>query len=125
MNDEERVQFKGMFTANVLLLNILIFAVALAVAMGIIAPNTWVPWKWLIVILSGVIAIVTLIFFIRKYRTTKAWLEIHGTTKAERLAKLQAEKDAERERIRAELRAELQEEIEKEQREKEVAEKNA
>jgi len=117
MNDDERAQFKGMFTSNVLLLNIIIFAVALAVALGFIAPNTWLP-KWPIVIASIVIAVITLIFFIRKYRSTKAWLEIHGTTKAERLAKLKAEQDAERERIRAELRAELQEEIEKEQREK-------
>jgi len=118
MNDDEKAQFKGMFTANVLLLNIIIFAVALAVALGIIAPNTFAP-KWPIVIASIIVAIITLIFFIRKYRSTKAWLDIHGTTKAERLAKLKAEQDAERERIRAELRAELQAEIEKEQKEKE------
>ena len=117
MNDEERAQFKGMFSANVLLLNIIIFATALAIALGIIAPDTWSP-KWPIVIASIVVAVITLFFFIRKYRSTKAWLATHGTTKEERLAQLTAERDAERARIRAELEAELREEIAKEEREK-------
>lgn len=124
MNDEERAQFKGMFSANVLLLNIIIFATALAIALGIIAPNSWLP-KWPIIAVSIVIAIIALIFFIRKYRSTKAWLEIHGTTKEERLAQINSEREAERARIRAELEAELREEIAKEEREKQEASNNA
>ncbi|MBR4987698.1 MAG: hypothetical protein IKY81_03460 [Methanocorpusculum sp.] len=118
MDDKEREQFKGMFTINVIYLNILIFAIALAVALGIIAPNTWEP-KWPIVIGSIVVAVVTLLLFIRKYRSTKAWLAIHGTTKEERMAQIRAEREAERARIRAELEAELREEIEEEMRQEE------
>ncbi len=123
MDEKEREQFKGMFTANVLLLNILIFAIALAVSLWFIAPMSWTP-KIPVVVGSIVVAVVTLFFFIRKYRSTKAWLAIHGTTKEERLAQLRAEQEAERARIRAELEAELREEIEEEQR-KAAEEKNA
>lgn len=113
MDDKEREQFKGMFTANVILLNILIFAIALAVALGIIAPMTWTP-KIPVVVGSIVVAVIALILFVRKYRSTKAWLAIHGTTKAERMAEIRAEKEEERARIRAELEAELREELEAE-----------
>ena len=123
MDDKEREQFKGMFTVNVIYLNILIFAIALAVSLGIIAPNTWSP-KFPIVIGSIVVAVVFLILFVRKYRSTKAWLAIHGTTKEERMAQIRAEREAERARIRAELEAELREEIEEEKR-REEEEKNA
>jgi len=123
MDDKEREQFKGMFTVNVIYLNILIFAIALAVSLGIIAPNTWAP-KFPIVIGSIIVFVVFLILFIRKYRSTKAWLAIHGTTKEERMAQIRAEREAERARIRAELEAELREEIEEEKR-REEEEKNA
>lgn len=122
MDDSERAQFKGMFTANVILLNILIFAIALAVALGFIAPASWTP-KIPVVIGSVVVAIVSLFLFIRKYRSTKAWLAIHGTTKAERMAQAAAERDAERARIRAELEEELREEMREEKQKEE--EKNA
>lgn len=114
MDEKERVQFKGMFTVNVIYLNILIFALALAVSLGIIAPNTWGP-KIPIVVGSIVVFVIFLILFIRKYRSTKAWLAIHGTTKEERMA--------ERARIRAELEAELREEIEEEKRREEEEKK--
>ncbi|HJJ46893.1 MAG TPA: hypothetical protein O0X32_01345 [Methanocorpusculum sp.] len=113
MNDEERTQFKRMFATNVLLLNIIIFALALAISLSIIVPREWSP-KWPIVVSSIIIAIITLIFFIRKYRSTKTWLAIHGTTKEERIEQIKAEQEAERARIRAELEAELREEIAKE-----------
>jgi membrane protein implicated in regulation of membrane protease activity len=112
MDDTERMQFKGMFTANVILLNILILAIAMAVALSLIAPASWTP-KWPVVIICILTAVVTLVFFIRKYRSTKAWLEIHGTTKEERMALAAKEREAERARIRAELEEELREEIEK------------
>lgn len=123
MDEKERVQFKGMFTVNVIYLNILIFALALAVSLGIIAPNTWGP-KIPIVVGSIVVFVIFLILFIRKYRSTKAWLAIHGTTKEERMAQIRAEREAERARIRAELEAELREEIEEEKRREEEV-KNA
>ncbi|HJJ39331.1 MAG TPA: hypothetical protein O0X42_04250 [Methanocorpusculum sp.] len=84
--------------------------------MGIIAPATWAP-KIPLVIVCGVIAVISLVFFIRDYRKTKAWLSIHGTTKAERMAAAKAKEDEERARIRAELEAELRAEIAAEQRE--------
>jgi L-lactate permease len=123
MDEKERVQFKGMFTVNVIYLNILIFALALAVSLVIIAPNTWGP-KIPIVVGSIVVFVIFLILFIWKYRSTKAWLAIHGTTKEERMAEIRAEREAERARIRAELEAELREEIEEEKR-REEEEKNA
>ena len=67
MDDKEREQFKGMFTVNVIYLNILIFAIALAVALGIIAPNTWEP-KIPIVVGSIIVAVVTLILFIENFK---------------------------------------------------------
>ncbi|MDO5846520.1 MAG: hypothetical protein Q4Q04_06325 [Methanocorpusculum sp.] len=115
MDDTERAQFKGMFTANVILLNILIFAIALAVALSFIAPASWAP-KIPVVVGSIVVAVVALLLFVRKYRSTKAWLEVHGTTKAERLAQAEAEREAERARIRAELEEEMRAEMHAEQK---------
>ena len=115
MNDEERAQFKPMFTALVIIIDIMLLAAAAAVAFGIIAPASWAP-KIFVVILCAVIAVAFLVLFIFRYRATKAWLAVHGTTRAERLAELNAEKEAERARIRAELEAELREEIEAEKK---------
>lgn len=115
MNDQERQQFSGMFRINVILLDVIIIAAAIAIAVGIIAPNDWGP-KFPIVIGCGVLALVLLVVFIRYYRSTKAWLDIHGTTKGERLAAAQAKADEERARIRAELEAELRAEIEAEKK---------
>lgn len=115
MNDQERAFFKGNFRILVIYIDIMLFAAALAIALGIIAPMTWTP-KIPVVIISAAVAVLFLVLFIRKYRTTKAWLDVHGMTKAERLAKENAEREAERARIRAELEAELREEIEAEQK---------
>ena len=115
MNDQEREYFKGNFRVLVIYIDIMLFAAALAVILGIVAPATFGP-KIPIVIISAAVAVLFLVLFIRKYRSTKAWLDVHGMTKAERLAKEKAEKEAERARIRAELEAELREEIEAEQR---------
>lgn len=114
MNDEERVEFKGKYRALVLLLDLLILTAAIAIAVGIIVPATWAP-KIPVIIVCGIIAVVSLVFFIRNYRRTKSWLAVHGTTKAERMAAAQAKEDEERARIRAELEAELRAEIAAEQ----------
>lgn len=114
MNDEERLVFKGKYRKLVLLLDLVILMAAIAIAVGIIAPVDWAP-KIPIVVVCGVIFVVSLVFFIRDYRKTKAWLGEHGTTKAERMAAAQAKADDERARIRAELEAELRAEIAAEQ----------
>jgi len=111
MDDTERTQFKGKFTVLVIILNILIFAIAAAIIVFFIVPDS----IWLripIVLISVVIAVISLAVFIPKYRATKAWLEIHGTTKEERLAQMQKEQDEYRAQIRAELEAEMREEEE-------------
>lgn len=113
MDDKELKIFKGKFTACVLLLNVIIFCAAAAVLFFFIPPDTWGP-KYFVVVACAVISVATLAAFIPKYKSTKAWLEIHGTTKEERLAKLRAEKEAERARIRAELEEEMREELENE-----------
>ncbi|MDO5844327.1 MAG: hypothetical protein Q4Q53_04190 [Methanocorpusculum sp.] len=112
MDDKELAQFKGKFTVCVLLLNVIIFCAAAAVLFWFIPPSTWEP-KIFVVIACAAISLIALAAFIPKYKSTKAWLDIHGTTKEERLAKLKAEKEQERERIRAELRAEMLEEDDK------------
>ena len=114
MNDEERLEFKGKYRGLVLLLDLLILTAAIAIAVGIIAPATWTP-KIPVIVGCGAIAVISLVFFIRNYRRTKAWLSIHGTTKAERMAAAQAKADEERARIRAELEAEVRAEIAAEQ----------
>jgi len=114
MNDDERLVFKGKFRRLVLILDLIILVAAIAIAVGIIAPADWVP-KIPIVVVCGVIFALGLVFFIRDYRRTRAWLGEHGTTKAERMAVAQAKADEERARIRAELEAELRAEIAAEQ----------
>ena len=115
MNDQERAYFKGNFRVLVIYIDIMLFAAALAIILGIVAPAAFGP-KIPIVVISAAVAVLFLVLFIRKYRSTKAWLDVHGMTKAERLAKENAEKEAERARIRAELEAELREEIEAERK---------
>ncbi len=111
MDDTEQTQFKGKFTVLVIILNILIFTIAAAIVVFFIVPTSlWVRIP--IVIICIVISIISLAVFIPKYRATKAWLEIHGTTKEERLAQMQKEQDEYRARIRAELKEEMREEEE-------------
>jgi len=114
MNDDERVIFKGKYRKLVLLLDLVILMAAIAIAVGIIAPSTWTP-KIPVVVVCAVIFAISLVFFVRDYRRTKAWLSVHGTTKAERMAAAKEKEDAERARIRAELEAELRAEIAAEQ----------
>ncbi|MEA5037318.1 hypothetical protein SDC9_28594 [bioreactor metagenome] len=109
MDETERTQFKGKFTFLVIILNILIFAIAAAIIVFFIVPES----IWLripIVIVCIAISIISLAVFIPKYRATKAWLDVHGTTKEERLAQTQKEREEYRARIRAELEEEMREE---------------
>ncbi len=111
MDDTEQTQFKGKFTVLVIILNILIFAIAAAIVVFFIVPTSlWIRIP--IVIICIVISIISLAVFIPKYRATKVWLEIHGTTKEERIAQMQKEQDEYRAQIRAELEAEMREEEE-------------
>ncbi|HKM41363.1 MAG TPA: hypothetical protein VJY43_02230 [Methanocorpusculum sp.] len=116
MDDTERSQFKGKFTGLVFILNILIFAIAAGIIVFFIIPDTY--WfKIPVVIACIIIAIIGIAVFIPKYRATKAWLDIHGTTKEERLAQMQKEQDEYRAQIRAELKEEMREEEENSKKE--------
>ncbi len=109
MDDTERTQFKGKFTVLVIILNILIFAIAAAIIVFFIVPDS----IWLripIVLICIAISVISLAVFIPKYRATKAWLDIHGTTKEERLTQMQKEQYEYRAKIRAELEEEMREE---------------
>ncbi len=109
MDETERTQFKGKFTVLVVILNILIFAAAAAIIVFFLVPDSiWL--KIPIVILCIAIFIISIAVFIPKYRATKAWLDVHGTTKEERLAQMQKEQEEYRARIRAELEEEMREE---------------
>ena len=111
MDDSEKTQFKGKFTVLVFILNILIFALAASIIVFFLVPDSlW--FRLPIVIICVAIFIISLAVFIPKYRATKAWLDIHGTTKEERIAQLQKEQDEYRAQIRAELEEEMREEEE-------------
>jgi uncharacterized membrane-anchored protein YitT (DUF2179 family) len=106
MDDSEKSQFKGKFTILVLILNILIFVIAAAILVFFIVPESY--WFRIpVVVICIIIAGISIAVFIPKYRTTKAWLDIHGTTKEERLAQMQKEEEEYRAGIRAELKAEM------------------
>ncbi|HJJ30138.1 MAG TPA: hypothetical protein VJ857_04495 [Methanocorpusculum sp.] len=120
MDDSEKTQFKGKFTVLVFILNILIFALAASIIVFFLVPDSlW--FRLPIVIICVAIFIISLAVFIPKYRATKAWLDIHGTTKEERIAQMQKEQEEYRAQIRAELEEEMREE---EMREEEEAKKN-
>jgi uncharacterized membrane protein len=109
MDDRTRVVLKGKFAALVILLNIMIFSAAAAVLVWALVPEQY--WFRMPVVIAGIILVlVSVLIFIPKYRKTKKWLAIHGTTKEERLARAQKEEDEYRARVRAELEEELRRE---------------
>lgn len=122
MEDKDFKIFKGKYAVLVLLLNIIIFTIAFALLLillpiGIENLRVWEP-RIYITAACIVIAVICLIIFIPKYKSTKAWLEVHGETKEERLTRIRKEKDEERARIRAELEAEIRSEMENENKDK-------
>ncbi len=109
MNDQERLMGKNKFRTLVLLLDLVILTAAVGIIFLIlgffkpIAPEVRIT----VIVVCTVVSVGTLSLFLRTYRATKAWLTVHGTTKAERIAETKAKEDTERARIRAELLAEI------------------
>lgn len=116
MDDKTRVVFKGKFTVLVILLNVIIFSAAASILIWALVPEEhW--FRLPIVILGVVLVIVSTLIFIPKYKKTRDWLDVHGSTKEERLQKIQEEQDEYRARIRAELEEELRLEAEEKKQE--------
>ncbi len=116
MDEKEQMVFKGKFTILVVLLNIIIFSAAVAVCVwAIIDDSYW--FKLPVVVAAVLIFVASVLIFVPRYKATKSWLQVHGTTKEERMAQAKLEDDEYRARIRAELEAEMREEEEKKGRE--------
>ena len=106
MDEKDQVIFKGKFTLCVVLLNIIIFSAAVAVCVWTIVDDSY--WfKLPVVIAAAVVCAAAVLVFVPRYKATKEWLKVHGTTKEERIAQAKKEEEEYRARIRAELEAEL------------------
>ena len=81
MDDYCRSILKRKFTLCVLLLNVVIFSLAVAVSIFLIVDNNY-SYKYPVVIGSMVICILSSIAFLYHYKKTKTWLNIHGTIKS-------------------------------------------
>ncbi|HJJ47876.1 MAG TPA: DUF308 domain-containing protein [Methanocorpusculum sp.] len=116
MDVEERAQFKTMFRTCVLLLNAFSITCAIGLCFVIIPPvmGKAAVWTWVVAAVFFVLFGISLYFFIRKYKSTKAWLDIHGTTRAERKAKEAADLETQRLKIRREMFEEACDDLKKE-----------
>lgn len=111
MDDKTRVVFKGKFTVLVILLNVIIFSAAVSVLVWALVPEEY--WFRMPIVVAGIILVlVSVLLFIPKYKKTRDWLGVHGSTKEERISQAQKEQDEYRARIRAELEEELRLEAE-------------
>ena len=109
MDEKELIIFNGRFTICVVLLNVIIFSAAVAVCVWeIIDDSYW--FKLPVVVAAVIICAAAVLLFVPRYKATKEWLNVHGTTKEERLAQAKKEQEEYRARIRAELEEELREE---------------
>lgn len=107
MDENERQVFKGKFTVCVLLMNAFSISGVCAVAiilvplfMGKLEEN---PWVFAVSAVALVLFVVSLVFFIKKYKAAKAWLDVHGMTREERKEKEKMDLEEERRRIRVEM----------------------
>ena len=116
MDESERAQFRSMFRGCVLLMNVFLISGACSILFVIIPCVTGKAalWTWIVVGLCAAVFVVSLYFFIRKYKSTKTWLNIHGTTKAERQAQAEADLAAQRKQIRCEMLEEVCGDLKKE-----------
>jgi uncharacterized membrane protein len=109
MDEKDQAIFRGKFFLCVVLLNIIIFSAAAAVCTWAIVGNGhW--FKLPVIVTAAFVCAVAVLFFVPRYKATEAWLNIHGTTKEERIAQEKKRKDEYRSKIRAELEAELRDE---------------
>lgn len=116
MDVEERAQFKVMFRTCVLLLNAFTITCAIGLCFVIIplAMSKAAVWTWIVAAVAFALFAVSLYFFIRKYKSTKAWLDIHGTTKEERKAREKADLETQRLQVRREMYEEACDDLKKE-----------
>ena len=116
MDEEERAQFKVMFRTCILLLNAFSITCAIGLCFVIIPPvmGKAAVWTWVVAAVAFVLFAVSLYFFIRRYKATKAWLDINGTTKEERKAKEKADLETQRLEIRREMYQEAADDLKKE-----------
>lgn len=114
MDEREQMIFKGKYTLLVVLLNVIIFSAAVAIAVWLIVGDEhW--FRVPVVVLATVIFAGSVLLFIPRYKATKSWLQVHGSTKEERIAQAKMEQEAYRAQIRAELEAEMREDEQKNQ----------
>ncbi|HJK01415.1 MAG TPA: hypothetical protein O0X73_03870 [Methanocorpusculum sp.] len=106
MDEKDRMLFKGKFTLCVLLLNIIIISIAIAVCSLVIIDDKY--WFKMPVFFAAVCAcVIAVLFFVPKYKATKTWLNVHGSTRKERLAHAKEEEEYYHAKILAELDSEL------------------
>lgn len=109
MDEKEQMILKGKFTLCVVHLNVIIFSAAAAICVwAIIDHRYW--FKVPVVVAAAIVCAAAVLLFIPRYKATKEWLNVHGTTKEERIAQAKKEEEEYRARIRAELEEELREE---------------
>jgi predicted membrane protein len=110
MDEKEQMIFKGKFVLCVALLNIIIFSAAVVICVWTIVDDS--HWFKMPVIIAAIVAFATaILLFVLRYQATKAWLNVHGITEKERIARVMKEDDEHRAGIRAELEAEMREEL--------------
>jgi len=78
MEEKSKEQFKWKFYLLSVQLNAVILLVAIAVIGFFLVPN---PYRFPLICLSLIIAILLAVNFVKKYRETKAWLDVHGNEK--------------------------------------------
>jgi len=81
-DEKTRTRFKGKFYRLTIQLNAIVLCVAIA---GICLFLPLIPASYRFPLIAGclVIAAVLLVNFVKKYRETKAWLDVHGKKKAD------------------------------------------
>jgi len=113
MDEKELMILKGKFTLCVVLLNVIIFSVAVVICVGAIVDDGY--WFKLPVVVAAVlVCAAAILLFVLRYKATKAWLDLHGTTREERIAQAKKREEECRARLRADLEEGLRDEQEQE-----------
>ena len=78
MDEESKTRFKWKFYRLTIQLNAIVLFVAIAIIALFLIPGYYrIP----VIIGSLLLALVLSVDFVRKYRETKAWLDVHGKVK--------------------------------------------
>jgi hypothetical protein len=110
MDEKEQMIFKGKFTLCVVLLNVIIFSAAVVICVwALVNDSYW--FKLPVIVAAIVVCAAAILLFVLRYQATKAWLNVHGITKEDRIAQTRKDDEEYRARVRAELEAELREEL--------------